>query len=71
MSFDHRSDTRKPAVSQPSADRAGTPGKQTLTSTIDATSSASSTGVSTGKAEYGAADLRASIGNLAEGSQSV
>ena len=66
MSFDFRRDAGKSTVTQPSAERADTPGKQTLTSSVGVASSTS--GGVAGKAEYGGGDVRARIGNLAEGS---
>jgi hypothetical protein len=64
MSFDYRPGAGKSTVAQPSAERADTPGKQTLTALAGVPSSP---GVA-GKAEYGGGDVRARIGNLAEGS---
>jgi hypothetical protein len=66
MSFDHARDAATSAApSSPAA--TGTPGKQTMTGALEAPSS-SSTNASSGKAEYGGSDLRARIGELAEGS---
>lgn len=72
MSFDHRRHPGKSTIAQPSAERASTPGKHTLTSLIAVSSTPSSPGASiggaAGKAEYGGGDVRARIGSLAEGS---
>lgn len=67
MSFDHAHDAGAPAAAPASPASIATPGKQTLTGAIEA-HDPSTASASTGKAEYGGGDLRARIGDLAEGS---
>lgn len=66
MSLDYRNDAGKSTIAQPTADRGPAPGKQTLTSALDASNSPAPG--ATGKAERGAGELRAHSGGLAEGS---
>jgi hypothetical protein len=66
MSLDYRNDAGKSPIAQPAADRSSAPGKQTLTSALDASNSPAPGAA--GKAERGAGDLRAHSGGLAEGS---
>jgi Lysine-specific metallo-endopeptidase len=68
MSFEYARDTGKSSASGASSESAASPGKHTLTGTLASTSESASSSASTGKAEYGGSEVRASIGNLAEGS---
>jgi hypothetical protein len=68
MSFDYARDVGTSTVGASSPAAAATPGKSTLTGTIESQTSSASTSASTGKAEYGGTELRARIGDLAEGS---
>lgn len=67
MTLDVRGDAGTAPASTPAAERTGTPGKHTLAS-VAGPPVASTPGAPAGRAEYGGGDLRARIGDLAEGS---
>jgi hypothetical protein len=69
MSFDRQRGSESAASThEPSGGGGASAGRLTLTSLLPAEPTGGGGGGSTGKAEYGAGEVRASIGNLAEGS---